>query len=283
MSKAIWGKQLSNAVRTWCYEEESLEVLWSLSRTFLQLKRRVICVVQDNSVELKYKGSEKWKRKYYSICLWQRCVTDIDMQTKEYWISEDTFSLDAVVETFLLVMVGKNDSCNSSEGVKSGLNIGAARSSGDVDSLDYSPTFPYAWENFQNFSRLDSRRNNKHYSVGCLPLSDLAEKSHCPSTEEIAPNRAYLTDLRCVPLEPDGVDLPKRKRFSSGYLLGLFMRRQNIQHVPQMRGVRSPGVKRQKHKENSVPKSERHAIGIQCTIMFAYFNCKYNLSKYLLS
>lgn len=166
-------------------------------------------------------------------------------------------------------MVGKTN--NSSSGcVRSELSIVVRRHSESVSEQDYSPTFPNTWKSFQHLGRRDSRRI-KRYTVGCFSSPGFAGSSQLPSSEEIDHITAYLKEKGCSTssslASKQATNLPKRNRFSSGYILGLFMRRQNLEEQQEKRNPASStsNVKRKIHKINSAPnisRAERKSTGI---------------------
>lgn len=161
-------------------------------------------------------------------------------------------------------MVGKTDSSNGSDSVtKSDLDISLTRASVDFGELDYSPTFPNTWKSIHSLGRCDSWRRHKRYTVACFPSSDFAASSQLVSSETTDNIAAYAEEERFVPLVPDKDDnLPRRKRFSSGFILGLFMKKQDLANVQQRQ--KAANTKKKLHKIHSAPniKSEKNATGI---------------------
>lgn len=160
-------------------------------------------------------------------------------------------------------MVGKTDSSNSGDSVtKSDLHIALTSASVDLGELDYSPTFPNTWKSIQSLGRCDSWRRHKRYTVACFPSTDLSASSQLTSFETTSTVAARVDERRLVPLTPKEDDnLPRRKRFSSGFILGLFIKKQDMANV-QQRG-QAANTKKQIHKINSAPnisKSERKNV-----------------------
>jgi hypothetical protein len=167
-------------------------------------------------------------------------------------------------------MVGKNKTMRnqSNESIRSEFTINLRRYSTGVSNVEYSPTFPNTWKSFQQLTRFDSSRQ-KRYTVGAFPSPSFGEESQFSSSE----SDGSFEDKTTVPLAPLAKEInastPKRNRFSSGYILGLFIKKQNLpqqcskgcseqyakqkNESEQRTTVNCDPKKRRLHKINSAP------------------------------
>ena len=129
-------------------------------------------------------------------------------------------------------MVGKNKAMynRSNESIRSEMTIGFRRFSTGVSDVEYSPTFPNTWKSFQQLTRFDTSRQ-KRYTVGAFPSSSFVQESQFSSSEseEICPFEDKTSTASLAPVVKEAnSNAPKRNRFSSGYILGLFLKKQNL-------------------------------------------------------
>ncbi len=167
------------------------------------------------------------------------------------------------------VMVGKNKPMynQSNESIRSEFTISLRRYSTGISDVEYSPTFPNTWKSFQQLTRFDSGRQ-KRYTVGAFPSPSFAQASQLSSSD--SEEFGYFEDKTInAPLAKEvNASTPKRNRFSSGYILSLFLKKQTLpeqcskgseQHTKQKNEneqrttVNCDPKKRRLHKINSAP------------------------------
>jgi hypothetical protein len=131
-------------------------------------------------------------------------------------------------------MVGKNNLMynQSNESIRSEFTVSVRRYSTGISDVENSPTFPNTWKSFQQLTRFDSSRN-KRYTVGAFPSPNFASQWSSSESDEIG----YFQDTAtAAPLVKDvNAGTPRKKRFSSGYILSLFIKKQSVteQHSKQ--------------------------------------------------
>lgn len=124
-------------------------------------------------------------------------------------------------------MVGKNKStmCHeSNESIRSDFTVGLRRYSTGLTDVEYSPTFPNTWKSFQQLARFDSSRH-KRYTVAAFS-SPSFEQMLSSSSESDEPGFIEKPDPPVVKKGSNSTS--KRNRFSSGYILGFFLKKQNL-------------------------------------------------------
>ncbi|XP_028394178.1 protein kinase C iota type-like isoform X1 [Dendronephthya gigantea] len=130
-------------------------------------------------------------------------------------------------------MVGKNKLMfnESNESIRSEFTVNLRRYSTGLTDVEYSPTFPNTWKSFQQLTRFDSSRQKRYtVAVGSFPTPSF-EQGLSSSSES---DEAVFNDEPAPPLAKDGSNsTSKRNRFSSGYILGFFLRKQNLAECRQ--------------------------------------------------
>ena len=126
-------------------------------------------------------------------------------------------------------MGGNKDMCNNSnESIRSEFTISFRRFSTGVTEVDHSPTFPHTWKSFQHLTGYDSTRP-KRYTVAAFPSNFKVEETEFSSSESDDQITAYLRDHKTTPLAKESnASVPKRNRFSSGYIFSWFLKRQTL-------------------------------------------------------
>ena len=158
-------------------------------------------------------------------------------------------------------MVGKTKLMynQSNESIRSEFTVSVRRYSTGFSDVENSPTFPNTWKSFQQLTRFDSSQQ-KRYTVGAFPSPNFASQLSASESDEIG----YLQDTTTVvPLVKEvKAGTPKKNRFSSGYILSLFLKKQNgteqrmkqkIKSFEQQTTVNCDPKKRRLKKINSAP------------------------------
>lgn len=119
----------------------------------------------------------------------------------------------------------------SNESIRSEFTINLRRSSIEIcGDAEHSPTFPNTWKHFTHLTN-----KQKRYTVGAFPSATLAQGTQLFSSNESA-KVFYFGDCNnnnSAPLTPSFVKkvssgIPKRNRFSSGHILGFFLKKQTV-------------------------------------------------------
>lgn len=152
-------------------------------------------------------------------------------------------------------MVGKNKAMynRSNESIRSEITVGCRRYSTGVSDVEYSPTFPNTWKSFQQLTRFDSSRQ-KRYTVGAFPSPSLAHESQLSSSgsDEISLFEDKTSTSSLAPLVKEvNTNTPKRNRFSSGYILSLFLKKQSLAECGDEQGSSGSSQQRDKQKTDS--------------------------------
>ena len=149
-------------------------------------------------------------------------------------------------------MVGKNKAMynRSSESIRSEITVGFRRYSTGISDVEYSPTFPNTWKSFQQLTRYESSRQ-KRYTVGAFPSPSLVHESQFSSSDsdEIGVFEHKTSTSSLAPLVKEvNTNAPKRNRFSSGYILSLFLKKQNLAECGDKQGSAGSSQQRDKQK-----------------------------------